>query len=228
MVSVGRDYLACSNARKLHTCSQSKGIRRPALTNKVVELLNHGLMRPNAVKAFVNAYQREFNELQKHRFAASNAVKDDLAATSKKLNGLYDALADGMRSEGIMARISELEARVKDLKAALDRQADPAPMLMHPNLADAYQRKLGQLTKMLNDPAFASEAIPLIRELIDRVDLRHTPEGWEVVLHGQLAALFNVALSDKNQTHLVTNEPCFVGSTKVVAGAGFEPAAFRL
>ena len=228
MVSVGRDYLACSNARKLHTCSQSKGIRRPPLTNKVVELLNHGLMRPNAVKAFVNAYQREFNELQKHRFAASNAVKDDLAATSKKLNGLYDALADGMRSEGIMARISELEARVKDLKAALDPQAGPAPVLMHPNLADAYQRKLGQLTKMLNDPAFASEAIPLIRELIDRVDLRHTPEGWEVVLHGQLAALFNVALSDKNQTHLVTNEPCFVGSKKVVAGAGFEPAAFRL
>jgi hypothetical protein len=64
--------------------------------------------------------------------------------------------------------------------------------------------------------------------LNDRVDLRHTPQEWEVVLHGQLAALFNVALSDKKQAHPVTDEPCFIGSTKVVAGAGFEPAAFRL
>lgn len=228
MVSVGRDYLACSNARKLQTCSQSKGIRRPDLTTKVVELLNHGLMRPEAVKAFVNAYQREFNELQKHRFAATNALRDDLAAANKKLDGLYDAVADGIRSEGIMARIGELEARVKQLRAAQDQQVEASPVLMHPNLAEAYQRKLGQLTSMLNDPAFASEAIPRIRELIDRVDLRHTPLGWEVVLHGQLAALFNVALSDKKQAHPVTDEPCFIGSTKVVAGAGFEPAAFRL
>ena len=177
MVSVGRDYLACSNARKLQTCSQSKGIRRPDLTTKVVELLNVGLMRPEAVKAFVTAYQREFNELQKHRFAATNALRDDLAAANKKLAGLYDAVADGMRSEGIMARISELEVRVKALRAAQDQQVKPSPVLVHPNLAEAYQRKLGQLTKLLNDPTFASEAIPLIRELIDRVDLRHTPQG---------------------------------------------------
>jgi hypothetical protein len=39
-------------------------------------------------------------------------------------------------------------------------------------------------------------------------------------LHGQLAALFNVALSDKKQAHPVTDEPCFIGSMKVVAGAG--------
>jgi site-specific DNA recombinase len=105
---------------------------------------------------------------------------------------------------------------------------EASPVLMHPNLAEAYQRKLGQLTSMLNDPAFASEAIPLIRELIDRVDLRHTPEGWEVVLHGQLAALFNVALSDKKQAHPVTDEPCFIGSTKVVAGTGLSVGRIQL
>jgi hypothetical protein len=81
---------------------------------------------------------------------------------------------------------------------------------------------------MVNDPVFASEAIPLIRELIDRVDLRNTSEGWEIVLRGQLAALFNVALSDKKQAHPVTDEPCFISSTKVVAGVGFEPTTFSL
>ena len=116
----------------------------------------------------------------------------------------------------------------KELRVAQDQQVEPSPVLMHPNLAEAYQRKLGQLTDMLDNPAFASEAIPLLRELIDRVDLRHTSEGWEVVLHGQLAALFNVALSDKKQAHHSTDEPCFIGPTKVVAGVGFEPTTFRL
>ena len=218
MVSVGRDYLACSNARKLQICNQRQGIRRPALTEKVVELLHNGLMRPEAVKAFVTAYQREFNELQKHRFAASNAIKDDLAAAAKKLDGLYDAVADGIRSEGILGRITELEERITQLQAAQDKQEEPSSVLMHPNLAAAYQRKLAQLSDMLKEPAFASEAVPLIRDLIERVDLRDTPEGWEVILHGQLAALFNVALSDTKQAHPVTDEPCFVSSTKVVAG----------
>ena len=186
------------------------------------------LILGEAVKAFVTAYQREFNELQKHRFAASNAIKDDLAAAAKKLDGLYDAVADGMRSEGILGRITELEERITQLQATQDKQKEPSPVLMHPNLAAAYQRKLAQLSDMLKEPAFASEAVPLIRDLIERVDLRDTPEGWEVILHGQLAALFNVALSDTKQAHPVTDEPCFVSSTKVVAGAGFEPAAFRL
>ena len=194
----------------------------------MVELLHNGLMRPEAVKAFVTAYQREFNELQKHRFAASNAIKDDLAAATKKLDGLYDAVADGIRSEGILGRITELEGCITQLQAAQDKQGEPSPVRMHPNLAAAYQRKLGQLSDMLKEPAFASEAVPLFRDLIERVDLRDTPEGWEVILHGQLAALFNVALSDTKQAHPVTDEPCFVSSTKVVAGAGFEPAAFRL
>ena len=151
-------------------------------------------------------------------FALPFSIKDNLAAATKKLNGLYDAVADGIRSEGIMGRIVELEARITQLQAAQDKQEEPSPVLMHPNLAEAYQRKLGHLTEMLKEPAFASEAVPLIRELIDRVDLRHASEGWEVVLHGQLAALFNVALSDAQQAHPVTDEPCFVSSTKVVAG----------
>ena len=102
------------------------------------------------------------------------------------------------------------------------------PLGLQTNFLDLIDQAVSALDTACSSPAFASEAIPLIRELIDRVDLRHTPDGWEVVLHGQLAALFNVALSDKKQAHPVTDEPCFIGSTKVVAGAGFEPAAFRL
>ena len=228
MVSVGRDYLACGNARKLDTCGQNRGIRRPALTEKVIELLTHGLMQPGAIKAFIMAYQREFNELKYNRSAACKSIKNELVAATKKLDGLYDALADGLRTEGIIGRISELEDHVKELKASQNQHVEPSPILIHPNLAEAYQCKLSEMTELLKDPAFASEAIPLIRELIDRLDLHHTPKGWEVVLHGQLVALFNLALTNTNNAHPVKDETCFERSMKVVAGVGFEPTTFRL
>ena len=49
IISVGKDYLACSNARKLKTCSQNKSIRRPDLENVVIDLLKYQLMQPAAV-----------------------------------------------------------------------------------------------------------------------------------------------------------------------------------
>ena len=59
-----------------------------------------------------------------------------------------------MRSEGIMARIDELETPIKELKAAQDRHFERLPVLMHPNLAEAYQL----LRKRINGKLVNSQA----------------------------------------------------------------------
>ena len=56
--AVGRDYLACANARKLDRCEQRKGIRREVLETLVLDLVRDNLMQPHAVKAFVAAYHQ--------------------------------------------------------------------------------------------------------------------------------------------------------------------------
>jgi hypothetical protein len=61
LAAAGRDYLACSNARKLGTCGERKGIRRAVLEGYVLELVRDRLMEPDAVKAFVSAYHQEIN-----------------------------------------------------------------------------------------------------------------------------------------------------------------------
>jgi len=54
--AVGRDYLACSRARKMETCDQKRSIRRQVLENQILELIQKRLMQPEAVATFIAAY----------------------------------------------------------------------------------------------------------------------------------------------------------------------------
>ena len=58
VVAAGRDYLACSNARKLGTCDHRQGYRRGDLDEAVLALLRDRLMQPDAVAEFVSAFSK--------------------------------------------------------------------------------------------------------------------------------------------------------------------------
>ena len=112
---------------------------------------------------------------------------------------------------------------------------------LHPNAADIYRSKVADLEASLNAPAIRAEASEALRALIERVVLTPdagAPDNLRVELYGDLAAILRLgeaatgkprgrAGSDPN------NEPpprtgALRGQLSVVAGAGFEPAAFRL
>ena len=109
--AVGRDYLACSAARKLGTCDQRKGIRRSELEAVVLDLLKTRLMEPDAVAAFV----KDVAEASNAQGAAQTQERARLEAEKKtlqrKLEGLYDAVRKGYalrvsrRSSSIWKRV---------------------------------------------------------------------------------------------------------------------------
>ena len=92
---------------------------------------------------------------------------------------------------------------------------------LHPQLADLYRRKVDDLHAALNREDTRAEASEAIRALID--EIRLVPEDGElkIELFGELAALAGLAnknpRSDDRGLQLT-----------LVAGAGFEPATFRL
>jgi hypothetical protein len=105
----------------------------------------------------------------------------------------------------------------------LDRPA-PAPVRLNPNLSELYRRKVTELAITLAVPAIAGPAREVVRGLIERI-----PVSWEdghavVVFDGALTALIGLAQNAKGPA----DAGPFGGSVRVVAGAGFEPAAFRL
>jgi site-specific DNA recombinase len=104
------------------------------------------------------------------------------------------------------------------------------PVRLHPNLAAAYRRKVAALQTLLQQEATRTEAVEIIRALIDQVILRPTAEGsLEVELVGDLASMVHLAQRADGGAPTAGDVPEeFARSVKVVAGAGFEPAAFRL
>ena len=109
------------------------------------------------------------------------------------------------------------------IDAALSTPA-PTPVRLNSNLSELYRRKVTELAITLADPAIAQPAREVIRGLIERVSVSWEDGQAVVALDGALTALIGLATNAKG--------PALAGllgsSVKVVAGAGFEPAAFRL
>jgi site-specific DNA recombinase len=139
MAAVGRDYLACSNARKLGTCGERKAIRRPVLEGFVLELVRDRLMEPDAVKAFVSAYHQEINAGRDAAAADALLHEAELVERQRKLQGLYDAIADGLRTPGLLAQLEALEAEVVGRLQTAASAPRPSAVRLHPRLADDYR-----------------------------------------------------------------------------------------
>ena len=109
--SIGRDFRACSSARGSGTCSNRQSIRRVALEGLIINGLRQRLMAPELVEEFVRAVQQEFNLQRREDDALRDAKERELTNVTRKLNGLIDAIADGLRAPGLQQRLDELEAR---------------------------------------------------------------------------------------------------------------------
>ena len=225
-IAVGRDYLACTNARKLNTCINRNGIRRAHLEEFVVNLLRDSLMEPRLVKEFVAAYHKEINASRRDEEIDRRRIEAEQSKVKQKIEGLYDAIADGFRTPGLKNELVKLEAISEQLQDKLNQPVAP-PIRMHPNLAEVYRKKVAALGEMLHDPTIRDETINILRPLIDRIVLNHNGETWEVELVGQINAMVNLGTTNKlgTERHYTELEE---SSIKVVAGVGFEPTTFRL
>ena len=72
----------------------------------------------------------------------------DLQSVQRKLDGLLDAIAEGMRGETMQQKLDQLEVRRAELTREIERAALPAPRL-HPNLAEIYRTKVEALQAAL-------------------------------------------------------------------------------
>ena len=220
--AVGKDYLACSAARRQGTCDNGRGIRRAVLEELILSALKDNLMRPELVKEFIVEFTKETNRHRHEIELEQEAKHKELANVTRRLNGLIDAIADGLRTPGLKARLDEMERCKAVLEQSLSTAPPPAPRL-HPNLAELYRRKVENLHEALADPATRVEANDILRGLVERVVMRPIDKGFEVELVGEIANMVKLPADAGSFDH----DP-FRSSVKVVAGGGFEPPTFRL
>jgi site-specific DNA recombinase len=228
---IGKDYIACSAARRQGTCSNRASIRRSEIERWIVEALRHQLMAPDLASEFIRTFNDEVNRSRRD----SDHQRDDLQREQKdlerRISTLLDAFTSGaLKGASVQTKLEALEARQSEVAkelAGLSRE----PVRLHPNLATLYRRKVAALQDLLERDATRAEAVEIIRSLLDRVVFRPTPEarGIEVELVGDIAGMVHLAQnSNENSPVSGAVHDEFIRSVKVVAGVGFEPTTFRL
>lgn len=230
---VGKDYIACSAARRQGTCTNRASVRRSKMETWILDALRHQLMAPDLVAEFVRSFNEETNRGRRDR----DSRRTDLLREEKQIAGRIDALIEAvaagtLRGTSVQAKLEALEAHQARVNAELNGLREE-PVRLHPNLAELYRRKVATLHELLANEATRTEAVETIRTLVDRVVFRPVAgDELQIELVGDLARMVNLA-QKPSQTN--ENSPIsgavheeFASSVKVVAGIGFEPMTFRL
>ena len=224
---ISATHVGCSNARNkgAAVCTNRRTVKLADLEASVLDALRTRLMAPEIYAAFVRGFTAEWNEAQKGRAVAQEGQRDELRRVIRKIGNFVDTIGEGNVSAAVLAALKEAEARKVELEVELAVAEAPTPRLM-PNLADLYQAKVAVLQEVL-ETEDAGAAREQIRALIDEVRLIPCPDDPKaplgVEVRGALAAMLALG-SGSSEAAAVALASQF----KLVAGAGFEPAAFRL
>ncbi len=220
-------HFGCSTARNKgqSVCENRLTIRRDALEATVMDGLRYRLMDPILFKAFAQEFTAEWNRLQAGAGAQLSQMRAEHGRVNRQIERLVDALAEGAPAARVTQKLRELERRRLDLEAELSTVAAPAPRL-HPNLAEVYRRKVADLQQALADKD-AGPARELVRGLVEAIVLIPERGRLRVEVRGELAAILRLSGSG-NAKAPAGGPELLVEQIKMVAGAGFEPATFRL
>ncbi len=221
---IGERLLGCSTARNKGTCNNRLTIRRDVLEAHVLDGLRHHLMDPGLFEEYCAEFTRELNLLHRREQDARASLERDLEKVNRGIRRIIEAIKDGVPASSIKDEMIALEARKQDLTARLQAAPEEKP-LIHPGLAKLYRRKVADLTEALNSDETRTEAAELIRSLIEAIVLVPEDGALKVDLKGALAGILQLCADDKNPSRF---SPEGLLQLKLVAGAGFEPATFRL
>ncbi|WP_374628944.1 recombinase family protein [Pannonibacter indicus] len=228
----GADRFACSNHISKGACSNSRTIPREDLEARVLSGLKDRMMAPEIVEEAMRAYAEETNRLNRERRSSGDAWKAELVKIEKQIRGIIEAIKAGMFHESMKAEMDTLEARKTELNSLLADAPEDTPDIL-PSASAIYAKKVSALTKALNRKEERQEAAETLRGLIEKISLTPGPERGEIyaTLHGELGTILNWTERQTIGNATKTTKPAADAtglSLSVVAGAGFEPAAFRL
>jgi site-specific DNA recombinase len=224
---ISKAHFGCSTARNKGetVCGNRLTIRRDTLEATVMDGLRSRLMDPDLFKVFAQEFAAEWNRLQAQTGANIAHLRSERERVCRQIDRLVDALADGEPAARLTDKLRELERRRLDLENEFKTAAAPAPRL-HPNIAEVYRRKVEELHNALR----AEDAGPvreLIRGLVEAIVLAPEDGRLRVEVRGELAAILRLS-GPPNEKAPAGGPELLAEQIKLVAGAGFEPAAFRL
>ena len=227
-ILLNEERIGCATARNKGTCNNRLTIRRDDLEALVLDGLEKHLMDPELTEIFCRHYAETMNRLVAEHNAGLHGKRAELERVQRAIDKLVQAILDGVPGAEVKDKMRELQARKEALEQQVDR-AEEMPVLLHPNLAGYYREQIGKLRLALTDGTMRGKAAEAIRALIDRIEVTSVERDGKRIpainLQGKLAGILALAAP---QPVSRGSDALAEESIKLVAGAGFEPATFRL
>ncbi len=179
------------------------------------------------IEDFAAEFRRELARLRKERHGTERRHVKELQTVERGIKRCLNFITSGDGEPGLVRdQLQDLEARKRALEAGLKHGHSEVTIDVQPNLAELYRRKVRELQKLLDDETARPQAMEIIRSLIERIDVYPTKERGQcdVVMVGALAQILAFA----HQKMTAASSSGDDGTFLMVAGAGFEPATFRL
>jgi hypothetical protein len=175
-------------ARSGAGCLNRKSVRRNRAELVVLEGLKTQLMAPELVEEFIRGFHEELNRQNLANELQKAHHQTELLRTTRRLKGLCDAIADGLRSPGLNEQLLELEARQTELSRLVQSAPVPAPRF-HPKLAEVYRTTVADLHAALDNPEARTEAAEILRGLVERITVRADAQGHVLEITGDIVKL---------------------------------------
>lgn len=218
------------------TCTNSKIIAATTVERRVLAGVKTHLVSPQAIAMAVTHYQEAAEEHRRMVERERAPMEKEFLEIGRQLERAQVMFMEGVVDlDTLKARTAPLEARRQELNALLF-EAAPQTVQLHPGVAEAYQRLAEDLQQALEGDA-GEDLRTELRKLIERVDFIPL-QGlgkFDLRVHGSLAVLLGLGGTQKAENPTARGRGVSMDQSltsgcevSVGAGAGFEPATFRL
>ena len=221
----GKNYYRCSHQRERGTCTNRLSVRLNEVEGTVLEALHDQLLTPETTEVFFEEFRREVARLSSMQSSGDQQTRSRLQAVNKEIDNLAKNMLEGVVSPTVRALLEDRELE----KARLQRQlqsvsaSTAAILLPTPEIIRIFQEKVATLREALTKKETRVPASVIISRLIDRVTVSLNGAGDTVLDIEAISGSLISYATNKESPH--RGGGC---SIALVAGAGFEPATFRL
>ena len=207
---IARDRYGCLNYYRRSTCENNRTVARDQIERRALAGLQDKLVSADAVALAVRAYVEQTNRQNQERRAQMEVDRRALEKVDRAVQGIMQAIEDGMYQPSMKVRMEELERQKADIAARMAGAPADVPDV-HPNIAELYRIQVARLATALADPETHAEAAADIRSLVGEVVITPgTGRGeFSAVLRGELMGILGLAAEGTGppESEVIINEP---------------------
>ena len=232
------EHYGCRNFRSKGTCANSRLIARADLERTVAGAIREHWLSGDTLRELTQSVAAILADRAASAGADKRKLDASLARARSQIDRVVAAITDAGHSKPLIDKLAALEAEAGRLAAEIEAisQAVAPPPAVSQELAEfavkTFFDRLEDLLAKPDDPHLAAFR-NAVREMIDWISVDPEDGELSVVIHGRVEGLLFAAWMQDDDPAVAAQQKTLEAEASrvmasVVAGAGFEPAAFRL